>query len=86
MPASGGYSAHLASDAVAFVVASSKSEQRKILDLADRLAEHPFNVGDYQSTDASGRMIETLLADRYLFTFWVDHAAKEVRITEIVRV
>ena len=36
--------------------------------------------------DASGRTTENLLIDGFLFTYWVDHAAREVRIVEIVKV
>jgi len=31
-------------------------------------------------------VIENLLLGAYLFTYWVDHGAREVRITEIVKV
>ncbi|MFM9091309.1 MAG: hypothetical protein ACKOUK_06180 [Verrucomicrobiota bacterium] len=57
-----------------------------VLDLADQIAMHPLQISAYQTTDAAGRLIENLLLDAYLFTYWVDHAAREVRITEIVKV
>jgi hypothetical protein len=33
-----------------------------------------------------GRRVENLLLDGFLFSFWVDHAVHEVRISEIVKV
>lgn len=81
-----GYTSHLAIEAVAFVTALPKAKQRSVLDLADQLARHPFQVGDYRTTDANGRTIENLLIGDWHFSFWVDHATREVRITEIVRV
>jgi hypothetical protein len=54
--------------------------------LADRIARHPFGIGDYQMTDSAGRKIENLLIEGYLFSFWVDHATREVRIADVVRV
>ena len=57
-----------------------------VLDLADQIARQPFQIGDYQMIDATGRTVENLLLDGYLFSFWVDHASREVRISEVIRV
>lgn len=86
MPESGAYEGHLSREAVAFVVALPKRKQRAVLDLADGIARQPFQIGDYQTTDAAGRAVENLLLEDYLFSYWVDHATREVRISEIVRV
>ncbi len=82
----GRYQSHLAHEAVAFVVALPKRKQKLVLDLADQVARHPFNIGDYSTVDAAGRTVENLLLEGYLFSYWVDHAAREVRISEIIRV
>ena len=81
-----GYQSHLSLEAVAFVVALPKRKQRRVLDLADQIATQPFKIGDYTTVDAVGRAVENLLLEGYLFTYWVDHAAREVRISEILRV
>lgn len=86
MPDRSDYESHLSSRATAFITSLSKRRQRVVLDLADQIARQPFETGDYQMLDASGRSIENLLLQEYLFTYWVDHASREVRITEIVRV
>jgi hypothetical protein len=67
-------------------VALPKRKQRVVLDLADQIAKHPFRIGDYHTVDAVGRAVENLLFEGYLFSFWVDHATCEVRISEIIRV
>ncbi len=86
MPEAAGYEGHLSLDAAAFVSALPKRRQRAVLDLADQIARQPFRIGDYQTTDAAGRTVENLLLDGFLFSFWVDHAVREVRITEILKV
>jgi hypothetical protein len=86
MPSSSEYSSHLSSEAVAFVISLSKRKQRKVLDIADRLAMHPFKIGDYQTEDAVGHAVENIMVDEFHFTYWVDHAVKEVRIAEIIKV
>ena len=79
------YQSHLSREAVTFVVGLSKKKQRRVLDLADQIARQPFQISDYQTVDADGRTVENLKIDGYLFSFWVDHASREVRISDIVR-
>lgn len=80
------YESHLSLDAVAFVVALPKRKQRVVLDLADQIARHPFQIGDFQTADSAGRTVENVLFEGYLFSFWLDDASREVRISEIIRV
>jgi hypothetical protein len=84
--AESGYTSHLSLPAAAMVAGLPRRKQRQVLDLADQLAIHPFEVGDYRSEDAAGHTLENLLIDNFIFTYWVDHAVKEVRITEIIKV
>ena len=85
MPESSDYESHLSREAVAFVVGLSKKKQRLVLDLADQIALQPFQIGDYQTVDAVGRTIENLRLEGFLFSYWVDHASREVRVSDIVR-
>ncbi len=85
MPERSSYRSHLSLEAVAFVVALPRRKQRLVLDLADKIAEQPFQIGDYQTTDAEGRVIENLLIEVYLFSFWIDHATREVRLSDILQ-
>jgi hypothetical protein len=84
--AESGYTSHLSLPAAAMVANLPRRRQRQVLDLADQLAMQPFEIGDYRTEDAVGHTVENLLIDGFLFTYWVDHAAKEVRITEIIKV
>ena len=79
------YESYLSSDAAKFVVLLTKRQQRVVLALADQIAKHPFQISDYPTTDAVGRTVENLLLEGYLFSYWVDHASREVRISEIIR-
>ena len=85
MPSSGpGYTSHFSSEAVAAILQLPGRKRLKVLDIADRIAAHPIWVGDYPSTDSSGREVQNLMVDDVLFTYWIDDAVKHVRITEIV--
>ena len=53
------------------------------MDRAYELARDPFLESDYRITDATGRVIEHLLLDGVVFSYWVDHPTKLVMITEI---
>jgi len=79
MPERETYESHLSLDAVAFVVSLPRRRQRLVLNLADQIARQPFQIGDYQAVDATGRIVENLRLEGYLFSFWVDHASREPR-------
>jgi hypothetical protein len=51
--------------------------------LIERLAEHPTQLGDHATKDDSGREVQHLLIGDWHFSFWPDHAIRELRITEI---
>lgn len=86
MPEDSGYRSHLSLEAAAFLVSLTKRQQRRVLNLADQIARHPFQIGDSQTVDAEGRTVENLLLEQYLFSYWTDHASREVRISEIIKV
>jgi len=77
------YISVLSKQAVAFIVNLASQKQIKVLDIADRIAFAPERISDISQPDAEGRLIESVLIDEFLFTYWVDHAAREVQITEI---
>jgi hypothetical protein len=55
MPRFGAYDVVLSEKAASFVISQPKRKQTKIMDLAFQLADYQFQVGDYSSTDDSGR-------------------------------
>ena len=58
----------------------------RLLRAFDSLARQPNQPGDYQEAGASDRLYQVTLVDDLLLTWWVDHAAKEVRIVRIEHV
>lgn len=52
--------------------------------LIEKLAEQPQQDGDYASVDDAGRRVQHVLLGEWHLSFWADHAARELRITEIV--
>jgi hypothetical protein len=77
------YTSHLSLDAARVVSSQPKRQQRNMLDIADQIAKYPFRQGDYQTLDENNRSIDHFLIEKYVYTYWVDHSAKEVRILEI---
>jgi hypothetical protein len=60
-----------------------RRRQRQASLLAQQLASHPFIRSDYTLSDEAGRAIEHLLMGDFVFSYWLDHATREVRITDI---
>jgi hypothetical protein len=78
-----GYEAVFAASAVEFSVGLSKRRQRKLLDVAKQLAADPFVAPDYRTKDQTGREIFHLLAEGFIFDFWIDHAARRVVVLDV---
>lgn len=60
-----------------------KRRERKVLLIARELSAHPFVRSDYTLPDDTGRQIEYLLIEDFVFGDWLDHAVRELRIVEI---
>lgn len=60
--------------------------RERVLAVAESLAHQPSLSGDYQEFGASGRRYEVKLFDDLIFTWWTDHAAREVHILRIEHV
>lgn len=72
-----------AAEAAEFLAQLPKSRQRRALRLAQTLAANPFVRSDYAVADDSGREQEHLLVEDFVFTYWLDHAGRELRVTDI---
>ena len=83
MPSRSGYDAVFASAALEFFVRQTKRRQRKILDRIRELMADPFLVPDLRSLDSTGREVFQLMSDDFIFDYWVDHAVKQIIVTEI---
>lgn len=62
----------------------SKRRQAKVARLAYVLGDFPFRVGDYQTIDSVGLQLENLRIEGFIFTYWADHGAAELRIVDLV--
>ncbi|MBI3881837.1 MAG: hypothetical protein HY301_17455 [Verrucomicrobia bacterium] len=60
-----------------------RSEQLQFIRLLDRLADDPYQEGDYAERDEIGRLIQVLVSRRHAVYFWADHAVKEVKILDL---
>lgn len=77
------YEPILSSKATAFLVASTKARQRKLIGLLYQLADNPSQIGDYFEPDETGRKVQFILVRDLLIAFWADHAVREFRIIDI---
>ena len=78
-----GYRPVFAHDAAEFLVQLPKRRQKKVVALVRQLAAHPHVRSDYSLRDESGREIEHLMTEDYVFAYWLDHAVREIRIVDI---
>lgn len=69
--------------AAEFIFSLPKGRQRKVMDRAHELARYPFIESDYSIVDEEGHVVDHLLVDGFVFSYWVDHAVRIVMITEI---
>ena len=83
MPNPSGYEPVLSARASSDLVGLSRPKQKQVLRLLFQLAEHPGQLGDYATREENGREIQHLLVGDWHFSFWADHAVRELRVTEI---
>ena len=57
--------------------------RERIMEFVRSLASDPFQKGDYEDTDHAGHPLGVKLVGRHAVTFFVDHAAGEVKIVNI---
>jgi hypothetical protein len=74
------YDPVLSSKAASFLVGLSKPKQKKVVALPFQIAEQ---LGDYATREGSDREIQHLRLGDWHFSFWPDHATRELWVTEI---
>lgn len=77
------YDYALGEGAVQAFAALPPRRRGQLLRLFEAMIRQPNQAGDYQEVGISGRPYEVKLIDELILTWWVDHAAKEVRIIRI---
>ncbi|MDI1250472.1 MAG: hypothetical protein PSV13_16550 [Lacunisphaera sp.] len=78
-----GYAYALGEEAVRAFTSLPSNQRSQLLRAFDSLTRLPHQKGDYREAGASGRIYEIKLIDETLVTWWIDHAAKEVRIVRV---
>jgi len=73
----------LSSNAIGYIYSLRKTKQRKLIELIYRIAAVPDQIGDYDSIDDTGRVIQHIKIGDLVINFWADHAVKEFRIVNI---
>ncbi|MGH7958346.1 MAG: type II toxin-antitoxin system RelE family toxin [Opitutaceae bacterium] len=81
--AKAGYEPVFAERAAEFLLQLPRHRQRQVVALAKQLAAQPHVRSDYSLPDESGRPIEHLMIDDYVFAYWLDHAVREMRVVDI---
>ena len=61
----------------------AKRDRVLIPSFLERLAQDPFQRGDYDERDEAGRSIQIKIVSKYALTYWADHAVKEVKVTKV---
>lgn len=64
----------LSSKAWEHLSSCTKSRQRRLIKLINKLAYYPFQLGDYQTTHSVSRPIENLRIGLHMIIYCVDHA------------
>jgi len=80
------YSAFYSDLVAEFILSLPKGRQRKLVDLCNQLAKHPFITPDYALKDRDGRDIEHIMVGGFVISYWVDHAVCKVMIVEVAAV
>ncbi|HEX7185774.1 MAG TPA: hypothetical protein VF756_28375 [Thermoanaerobaculia bacterium] len=62
----------------------SARDQDRTCDFFESLSDDPFREGDATTLDEHGRAIQVKMLGNLALFYWVDHAAKEVRVVDLV--
>ncbi|MEO5913826.1 MAG: hypothetical protein ABIS50_06310 [Luteolibacter sp.] len=79
----GPYEIFLRSEAIETLRGIRGTPRRLVTAFIDALAAEPFTEGDYSLPDATGRNLHIKVLGSYAVTFWADHPAREIKITDI---
>jgi hypothetical protein len=78
------YEPVLSAQAWEFFGSQSRNRQQRLARLIHQLADYPHRLGEYQTRDSTERPLENLRLEGWIFTYWADAGAKELRILDIV--
>lgn len=70
-------------DAFQFVLTRRLRERLLLFKTLDSLRTDPYQVGDFELADSTGRELFVRRARPFLVTYWLDALVKEVRVVNI---
>ncbi|MBM3883754.1 MAG: hypothetical protein FJ387_29285 [Verrucomicrobia bacterium] len=68
---------------VEFLLACKARQREGLLKVLHGLAANPYQRGDYEGRDSTGRPVQITLAGGFLITFWADSYVEELRVIRI---
>lgn len=77
------YDIFLRAEAIEALRGTRGNPRRQIATFINSLASDPAVSGDYTIEDSTGRVICIKIVGSYAVTFWADHPAREIKITDI---
>lgn len=70
-------------DSLVPLAPKSGVERKRLMELIRLLGEQTFTCGDFVESDPDGRSREVKVVERYAVSWWADHAAGEIKVTNI---
>lgn len=58
-------------------------DHERVCDFVESLAGDPFREGEEKTLDEHGRIVHVKMLGRLVLFYWLDHAAKEVRVVDL---
>lgn len=77
------YTAFIHFEAFEVLQSEAADSASKLMWWIRTLRASPFRKGDYEEKQADGRVFEITVISGHAIYFWVDHAAREVKIMRI---
>jgi hypothetical protein len=62
---------------------TTSARRQMLLAFFDRLAENPFQDGDFVVNDSLDRKSQVKQVGRWLVTFYADHAVREIQVLDL---
>ncbi len=77
------YAVFVSREAMQLLVQTSGIRRRSLLNFLERLADNPFQAGEFQVQDIHDRSCEVKHVGRWLVTYHADHAVREVQVLDL---
>jgi len=79
-----GYEVFVRYEIYQFLQRVGADDRDRFCDFVESLADDPFRAGDAMTSDDTGRVVQVKMLGRFALFYWADHAAKEVRVVDLI--